>query len=110
MAGLIYQCNVYDDRAHGVYVAEAVNALPTQNFIRLLDWGVTGGPNEIVVDTCGVRDRVYLLEGLFAVDTTSASFEVEDLTGNFAGMREAVYAERDSLFAARPSCLVRDKR
>ena len=110
IAGLIHQCNVYGDRAHEVYVAGTVDAPPSQDYIRLLARGVTGGPNEVAVDTCAVPERVYLLEGLFAVDTTSGSFEVEDLTGNFAGTREAVRSKRDSLFAVHPSCLTRDRR
>ena len=110
VAGLIHQCNVYDDRAHEVYVAGTVDAPPSQDYIRLLARGVTGGPNVVAVDTCGARERVYLLEGLFDVDTTAAPFDVEDMTGNFAGTRESVFAKRDSLFAARPSCFVRDER
>ena len=110
VAGLIYGCNAHDDRLHEVYVAGPTDAPPSENYVRLLARGVTGGPNVVAVDTCGARDRVYLLEGLFAVDTTAAPFDVEDLTGNYGPTREAVYAKRDSLFAARPSCLVRDER
>ena len=112
VAGQVQFCTAYDADGglHEVYVAEPTDTPPARDRVRLLARGVTGGPNVVAVDTCGARARVYLLDGMFDVDTTTAPFEVEDLTGSFAGTREAVNARRDSLLAARPSCFVRDER
>ena len=94
-----------------IYAAAPSSSTQARDRVKSLERGITGGPATVAVDSCGSRDRLYIVQGLFDVEVSSSPFDVEDVSGNHVvgefGMDQGVArAKRDSLRASSSHCLV----
>ena len=110
----VYRCVTNDverGRVDVIYASQRHRNTPAQDRVKSLERGITGGPSVVAVDSCGTRDRLYIVAGMFDIEASSSPFDVVDVSGTHVvgayGMdQDIARVRRDSLRASSSDCLV----